>query len=297
MPRKGETLVERVKISCPCGVEFETKQHRIDVGRGRYCSKPCRYKYVVPKHKGKGKEDHGKVNTYDRHGCRCDLCKTAKSENGKRLREVKNYIELALDDSRHGTRNGYTNHGCRCERCIAAQKEYSLSLRESLPTVDSRHGTLTGYRHYKCRCESCKEAASKDHQLARKTDLSENSSFHGTITGYSRYACTCDACKAAGVASRKLHSDNRRSSTQRRRVRQKNNGPVEKFLDIEIFERDGWICQICFTLVDKMLIKPNLKSKSLDHIIPVAKGGTHTRSNVQLAHLECNLYKSDKVVN
>jgi len=33
-------------------------------------------------------------------------------------------------------------------------------------------------------------------------------------------------------------------------------------------------------------------SASIDHIIPVALGGTHTRSNVQITHLFCNLHKN-----
>mgnify|MGYP000973943211 CR=1 FL=1 len=35
----------KVLVLCPCGDEFETSQDRIDAGRGKYCSKPCMYKY------------------------------------------------------------------------------------------------------------------------------------------------------------------------------------------------------------------------------------------------------------
>lgn len=34
---------------------------------------------------------------------------------------------------------------------------------------------------------------------------------------------------------------------------------------------------------------------SIDHIIPVSHGGTHTWDNVELAHRYCNGVKSDKV--
>ena len=66
------------------------------------------------------------------------------------------------------------------------------------------------------------------------------------------------------------------------------NATIEKFSSIEIYERDGWICQICHTRVDKRLTYPSPMSKSLDHIIPVSLGGSHERRNVQLAHLGCN---------
>jgi 5-methylcytosine-specific restriction endonuclease McrA len=35
---------------------------------------------------------------------------------------------------------------------------------------------------------------------------------------------------------------------------------------------------------------------TVDHIIPLAKGGTHTWDNVQLAHWSCNSDKRDIIV-
>ena len=35
---------------------------------------------------------------------------------------------------------------------------------------------------------------------------------------------------------------------------------------------------------------------SIDHIIPMSKGGGHIWSNVQVAHIICNSIKSDKAV-
>jgi 5-methylcytosine-specific restriction endonuclease McrA len=42
------------------------------------------------------------------------------------------------------------------------------------------------------------------------------------------------------------------------------------------------------------LRRPSPWSVSLDHIVPVSKGGTHTRDNVQAAHLRCNQAKGDR---
>lgn len=68
----------------------------------------------------------------------------------------------------------------------------------------------------------------------------------------------------------------------------KNQSEIEKFLVIEIFERDRWICQLCKKKVNKRLKYPDLLSATLDHIIPFAKGGSHSRANTQLAHMICN---------
>lgn len=70
---------------------------------------------------------------------------------------------------------------------------------------------------------------------------------------------------------------------------------VEKFADREIYERDGWRCQICKRRVDKRLAWPHPMSPSLDHIIPLTEPGTsHTRHNVRLAHLVCNTARGNR---
>ncbi len=78
-----------------------------------------------------------------------------------------------------------------------------------------------------------------------------------------------------------------------RRIRLVGNAPIDRFTDLEIFERDGWKCGICGRKVDQRLKYPHLMSASLDHIVPIAFGGGHTRANVQLAHFICNSKKSD----
>lgn len=65
----------------------------------------------------------------------------------------------------------------------------------------------------------------------------------------------------------------------------------ESFSAVEIFERDGWLCQICTEEIDRSLAWPHRRSVSLDHIVPIAGGGRHVRSNVQCAHLGCNSAK------
>lgn len=64
---------------------------------------------------------------------------------------------------------------------------------------------------------------------------------------------------------------------------------------VEVFDRDGWICQLCGNPVDRNLRHPDLMAASLDHIVPLARGGTHEPDNCQLAHLICNSTKGDKL--
>lgn len=72
----------------------------------------------------------------------------------------------------------------------------------------------------------------------------------------------------------------------------------------DLYVRDGGTCQICGEQTDwsDFTAKPdgtfwyiNGRYPTIDHIVPIAKGGTHTWDNVQLAHRDCNSAKSDKV--
>ena len=64
------------------------------------------------------------------------------------------------------------------------------------------------------------------------------------------------------------------------------------------FKRDEMVCQICGEKCDP---KDHTWGStgplypSVDHIIPLAKGGTHTWGNVQTAHIICNSFKCDSL--
>jgi hypothetical protein len=61
----------------------------------------------------------------------------------------------------------------------------------------------------------------------------------------------------------------------------------------EIYERDQWMCRLCRLPVARGEVVPHPQAPTLDHIVPLARGGTHEPANVQLAHYLCNSIKSD----
>lgn len=65
----------------------------------------------------------------------------------------------------------------------------------------------------------------------------------------------------------------------------------ETFSRKEIFDRDGWVCQLCNEPVGKGYSYPHARCATIDHIKPIARGGKHTRANCQLAHFSCNCSK------
>lgn len=81
-----------------------------------------------------------------------------------------------------------------------------------------------------------------------------------------------------------------------RRARKAGN-QSESFDPHEIFMRDGWSCQICGVATPRRLrgtCEPN--APELDHVIPLAKGGPHTRANTQCSCRSCNGRKGAKIM-
>lgn len=79
----------------------------------------------------------------------------------------------------------------------------------------------------------------------------------------------------------------------RRRRRALIHGVLhEDYMDSYIFLRDNWVCGICGRKINKRLKYPNPLSASIDHIIPLSKGGNDNPVNVQASHLRCNVGKN-----
>jgi hypothetical protein len=79
-------------------------------------------------------------------------------------------------------------------------------------------------------------------------------------------------------------------SKDRRRARKKH-AYVERVYRRRVFERDRWTCQLCRRRVKQDAVVPHPQAPVLDHVIPLADGGTHEPANVQCAHFICNSVK------
>lgn len=77
----------------------------------------------------------------------------------------------------------------------------------------------------------------------------------------------------------------------RKRQAQRRGVYAEAFTPQEIFERDGYRCHLCRRKCDRRKTFPHGKSPTLDHIVPLARQGEHTRANVATACLSCNARK------
>ncbi|MGB5697222.1 MAG: HNH endonuclease [Polyangiales bacterium] len=66
----------------------------------------------------------------------------------------------------------------------------------------------------------------------------------------------------------------------------------------EIAERDDWACHICGKGVPRVLIRGRFGihplAPTIDHVVPLSKGGPDMRANVKLAHFGCNSSKGNR---
>lgn len=76
----------------------------------------------------------------------------------------------------------------------------------------------------------------------------------------------------------------RRYSRARRRAARRSGEPVKHAV---VAKRDNWLCHLCGGLVTR-------EDWSLDHLVPIAHGGSHTYDNVALAHFLCNSKRGAK---
>jgi len=115
-------------------------------------------------------------------------------------------------------------------------------------------------------------------------------------TNNSRRLCCSDEC------SRKRAN---RARDIKRRDKKRNNGDFDASISLRLLaKRDGNTCHICGGKCDKtdcfydkngIFIAGNMYP-SIDHVIALSNGGTHTWGNVKLAHRLCNTYKGNSVV-
>jgi hypothetical protein len=129
------------------------------------------------------------------------------------------------------------------------------------------------------RCESCREAHRKTWNAAWYQRMPPEK---------------LERMRAQGLEWAKQNPERGRARQARRRA-QALSLPYEDFCDIEIFERDNWICGLCGEPVDRNLRWPDPQSPSLDHILPLTRHGHHVRVNCQLAHLRCNISKGNRI--
>jgi len=64
---------------------------------------------------------------------------------------------------------------------------------------------------------------------------------------------------------------------------------------LTLFELHGWICGVCKEQINRKVRFPHNMAATVEHILPLCRGGTHTWDNVVPAHAICNFSKGDSL--
>lgn len=62
----------------------------------------------------------------------------------------------------------------------------------------------------------------------------------------------------------------------------------------KIFEWDRYRCHICGGMTNKAKSVPHPQAPTVDHLVPLAAGGTHEPTNCRTAHFLCNVIKQNQ---
>ena len=111
------------------------------------------------------------------------------------------------------------------------------------------------------------------------------------VLGLLEWSRTCADCKrearwkwSHGESGRRV----KRVARARRRALTRGVG-ADQIDPIAVFERDGWRCHLCGKKTDpKLRGLPKPLAPELDHVVPLAAGGSHTWGNVKCSCRKCN---------
>lgn len=70
---------------------------------------------------------------------------------------------------------------------------------------------------------------------------------------------------------------------------------IKPVLRSQVLEIHGWICKLCDLPIDSTLHYTHGMALTIDHIQPVAMGGTDDIDNLQPAHRSCNRLKGGRI--
>lgn len=166
------------------------------------------------------------------------------------------------------------------KRCCKCKKEK--------PETEFYRASSTSDGLQRC-CKNCgreysqKPETIEKKRLARKRWYEKNRDHELAVNrrwreaNYHRIAARASAQAAAW---NKANPEKRREIVTRRRLAARGIS-AEKIDRAAIFARDGYCCHICGKHVPR-------SERTLDHLVPLSKGGTHRADNVRLAHHRCN---------
>lgn len=263
-----------------CGKAFTPSKYKKRVQR--FCSEPCgrqwwkehsdqRKKYTfVCKYCGQEYQVHDKNR--NQFCCRehAFAYKTARSEQRKRDKELGIGASCKI----------FIGTCVECGKPFVHRRRRTICSRECKLARGRRlwgeHKEAIGRKQGRIQRIACQHCGREFEQVV-----------YNKVKIYCSRKCARAAWRVANPEKATLMK-----AIERRRRRAMKMATLHVDIDPwAVYERDGWRCGICGRKVRRGLSFPHPMSASLDHIVPLASGGSHTWDNVQCAHFICNSRK------
>lgn len=175
-----------------------------------------------------------------------------------------------------------TTHGTECPACKKRERK-RINAERLKAKEEARQKRIAERKKREAEAERKRAERNKPHRCP----------VCGELTTRRKY-CS-DRCR--------LKVNNTRKDIRRRN--KIKTAMVDSDITVDaLFKRDKGICHICGCLCDRsdyVTRGENFiagdKYPSIDHVVPLIRGGLHAWNNVKLAHRLCNSKKGDKISN
>ena len=203
--------------------------------------------------------------------------------------------------------SGYTR--CDCKVLIRC-KECGAEIERSFQTI--RHKG-----NHADTCPVCKANWEAEEKAKRKREREQIKEERARLKEEQKQTVVCAICgtefKSARSRAKYCSDDCRRVQNSRYATARKDNRissdkTIDKNINLtSLFFRDNGVCYLCGEFCDWNDYTVRIGSDgrpvkiagdmypSIEHVIPISKGGYHSWDNVRLACRGCNSKKSDKV--
>lgn len=268
-------------------------------------------------------EGHTHLEVAEKYGvgkqAAMNVCKGIASQSSRRPKDLKNQYmtdegkaivlgklikrceELGFEyvDGYTGS-EGFCN--VRCMKCGTVYKKSCISIRHADQFLVCENCNEINKRNREEEKRKASEAAEREYQRRRwlsmkatQLSIKECRECGSGFVSTSRSIYCSDECQKK--ASNRAGYD--------KRIKRLSNIVVDKDISLEkLSRRDNGICWLCGRYVDWMDIEVRDGTKiagdmypSIDHVVPISKGGKHSWDNIKLAHRICNTLKGDKDIS
>jgi len=195
---------------------------------------------------------------------------------------------------------------CKKEIKFYKEKAYCSEecLSEHYKKINPKQEYIPRPKHVKS-CVNCNKEYDT-HFITTSKYCSNECSYEYKVKQKQIHNIKCKECSRwfPSTNSRKIfcsiHCGNKFGNRKKETIRRKQlrkNGKINWDISIaRLTKRDKGICYLCSEQVDSKTHPNHDDYPSIEHVVPVVKGGTHTWDNVKLAHRKCNYIKSDNLL-